>query len=144
MKLQDKLTEILGIEGFRVGDVVENLDSNLLVLYNLANQTMFCIADIDDNYLESAWYKKDDLKLISRDFTLAEVLYILTKKIGIIHFTINMVNPNIMEFGDIMKYNPKTGKGMIRWIMFSQNKTQLTLFQQEQSVIDSISKIMGG
>ena len=79
-KLSNKLTEILGIEGFRKGDVVENLDSNLLVLYNLANQTMFCMADIDDNYLESAWYKKDDLKLISRDFQLSDCLFCIEKK----------------------------------------------------------------
>jgi len=141
MKLQAKLTKILGIKGLKENDIVtyRSLDDKIQFLCYLDDTQSAVIGAFGLQELKSK-----DLKLISRDFTLAEVLYILTKKIGIIHFTINMVNPNIMEFGDIMKYNPKTGKGMIRWIMFSQNKTQLTLFQQEQSVIDSISKIMGG
>ena len=132
MKLQDKLTEILGIEGFRVGDVVENLDSNLLVLYNLANQTMFCMADIDDNYLESAWYKKDDLKLISRDFTLSEVLmaFQIVRKF---HTTLQITNKGYLEYW-----------GMDDIIWQKDWDLTKTLFQQSKETITAIEKIMGG
>jgi len=132
-KLSNKLTEILGIEGFRVGDVVKYKNIPFEILGD----------DGDSLYInnlavcgERFWTNSKDLKLISRDFTLSEVLMAIFKVWkkrededypeylhNWYYFVLNYLENNeILEKWNIDK----------------------TLFQQEQSTIDSISKIMGG
>ena len=141
--LQDKLTEILGIEGFRVGDVVEHKYGETEFLY--AQEKQIEVLKSFRKLTDSGDYEyaiiteddticcmEDDLKLISRDFTLAEVLmaFQIVRKF---HTTLQITNKGYLEYW-----------GMDDIIWQKDWDLTKTLFSQEQSTIDSISKIMGG
>ena len=128
MKLQAKLTKILGIKGLKENDIVtyRSLDDKIQFLCYLDDTQSAVIGAFGLQELKSK-----DLKLISRDYTLSEVLMAIRKTI--IGY---MLYPTPDE--NIVAINVKEKE-----ICIFYNLTK-TLFQQEQSTIDSIAKIMGG
>ena len=134
MKLQDKLTEILGIEGFRVGDVVETLKF----------KEQFKIIDISDNDqptvlvkvlgFSNTIFRTDEIKLISRDFTLAEMDY------AILLSGERLIYKNLRA-KEKMLYRIYADFGTEPIAKLTVNPTK-SLFQQSKETINSIKEIL--
>ena len=93
--LHDLMLKILPFEGFRQNDVVEYDDVEWQVLGNEYNNKVLIVCDVtdDDAFQENA----KDLKLISRDWQLPDLLMAMEKKMLDVDISTSLADDKIIK-----------------------------------------------